>query len=519
MPSTPLYLDANATTPTCAPARQAAVQAMEICFGNPSSSHSEGVRARHLLERARASARTAIGAGEGDVVFLSGATEAIHTAVFSALLHLRRQRDAGQPVAHRLVVGATEHKAVLHSVRHWNAVLELHLQVCELPVGRDGRHDLVTLRHWLDDTALLCTMAANNETGVISDLAAIETLLRETASPARWLVDCVQALGKLSLQLASTRIDYAAFSGHKLYAPKGVGMLYVAPKAPYCALIVGGGQEHDQRSGTENLPGIAGLGAVCDALVRGDLFAPHLVLAQYRAALVQAMGEAFPGVVFNAPLEHCLPTTLNFSIPGSSSKEIMNLLDAAGVHVSAGSACSAAKPGASHVLQAMGVPAWAAESAIRLSFGALDSAQTIAQACERIRHCGRIWAAAQVDTAQAAMNMVATGAPLPSEVNLPWEQLNAYLQDAPDALLVDLRDAAEVLASGLWEHGGRRAVHVPLAHWAPWCAQLACSSRPVVLLCRTGNRSAQAASHWLAAGHGGSVRHIPGGLALRPRSE
>lgn len=514
-----IYLDSNATTPTCALARAAALQVMEQDYGNPSSTHTEGVRARHLLQRARAAAAQAIGAGDGRVVFMSGATEAIHTAVFSALLHLRRRLDAGQCIAHRLVVGATEHKAVLHSVRHWNTVLQLHLQVCELPVGADGRHDLATLGLWLDDTALLCTMAANNETGVISDLDGIEALLLRTRSPALWLADCVQALGKLPLQLSRTRIDYATFSGHKLYAPKGVGLLYAAPHAPFEALIVGGGQEGDLRSGTENLPGIAALGAVCEALVRGDLLAPHATMLAHRDALVQALQESFEGVVFNAPLARCLPTTLNFSVPGASSKALMGLFDAAGLQVSAGSACSSGKPGSSHVLQAMGVEPWAAESAIRLSFGGLDSTQTIAAACAALRKCGQIWAKALENIAQDATDLVATGSALEAGVNIDWVELDSFLAQHPQALFIDVREPFEVAAGLDCVQAGRTAVNVPLSRWAQWCAaQERLHERPVVLFCRTGNRSAQAALHLKAHGHA-AVRHVPGGLALRQQHD
>jgi cysteine sulfinate desulfinase/cysteine desulfurase-like protein/rhodanese-related sulfurtransferase len=510
-----IYLDSNATTPVCLAAQEAALQAMSVTFGNPSSPHSEGVRARHLLERARAAAAQAIGAGDGHVVFMSGATEAIHTAVFSALQQLRRTRDAGGDLAHRLVVGATEHKAVLQSVRHWNAVLDLHLQVCELPVASDGRHDLVTLRHWLDDTALLCTMAANNETGVITDLATIETLLRDTASPALWLVDCVQALGKLPLALGNSRIDYATFSGHKLYAPKGIGLLFAARRAPLEALIVGGGQEGDWRSGTENLPGIAALGAVCEALVRGDLLVPHDALQSHRAALVIALRAAFDGLVFNAPLHHCLPTTLNFSVPGAQLKALLNLFDAAGLQVSAGSACSSGKASSSHVLQAMAVAPWAAASAIRLSFGPLDSADTIKAACTAIRHCGQIWRSFPLKSAQAPAELIAQEAPLPPDLDLSWEALEPFLLLYPHARLLDVREPHEVAAGALATMGERTAEHVPLSALAKWCTQLGAQlDTPIVLVCRSGNRSAQAARHLVASG-ARLVRHLPGGLALQ----
>jgi len=199
----------------------------------------------------------------------------------------------------------------------------------------------------------------------------------------------VQALGKLPLRLAERRIDYAPFSGHKLYAPKGIGLLYVREGAPFTPLMAGGGQEASQRSGTENMTGVAALGAVLAALEDGGTFRDGATLAAFRERLAQALQEAFPTLVFNAPPALCLPTTLNFSVPGLPSKLLLDLFDAADVRVSGGSACSASKAQPSYVLQAMGLPAWQTASAVRLSFGPAADEAFIAAACDRIRACGR----------------------------------------------------------------------------------------------------------------------------------
>jgi cysteine sulfinate desulfinase/cysteine desulfurase-like protein/rhodanese-related sulfurtransferase len=386
--NTEIYLDANATSPVLPAAIDAALEAMRASFGNPSSSHAAGIRARTVLDEARACARRVIGAGNGRLMFTSGATEGIQTAVLSALCALRARREAGQPCGDLLLYGATEHKAVPESLAHWNRVLGLGLTLQALPVDADGRHRLDALRELAPRAGLVCTMAANNETGVISDLAAIEAVLHETASSALWMVDCVQALGKLPLALAHTRIDYAPFSGHKLYAPKGVGMLYVRAGAPWTPLMCGGGQEAGQRSGTENMAGIAAFGAVLEALEQGGTFRGHDELCTYRERLGAALREAFPGIVFNASFEHALPTTINFSVTGLSSKDLLDLFDAAGVRVSAGSACSAAKAAPSYVLEAMGLPASRSAQAVRLSFGPLADEAFIDAACSRIARCG-----------------------------------------------------------------------------------------------------------------------------------
>ncbi len=384
-----IYLDANATSPVLPAAAGAALDTMRACFGNPSSSHATGLRAKAVLDEARARARRVLGAGPGRVLFTSGATEGIQTAVLSALCALRERRAAGEPVGDLLIYGATEHKAVSESLAHWNRLLGAGFTLCALPVDGAGRHRLDLLRELAPRAAMVCTMAANNETGTISDLDGIAAVLRERAPRAYWMVDCVQALGKLPLDLANTRIDYAPFSGHKLYAPKGIGMLYVRDGAPYTPLIIGGGQEAGQRSGTENMAGIAALGAVLAALEQGDTFRGHQALAAMRERLAAALTEAFPGIVFNTPFELALPTTLNFAVPDLPSKDLLDLFDAAGVRVSAGSACSAAKAAPSYVLQAMGLPAWRTSGAVRLSFGPLATDEFIDEACARIRRCGQ----------------------------------------------------------------------------------------------------------------------------------
>jgi cysteine sulfinate desulfinase/cysteine desulfurase-like protein/glyoxylase-like metal-dependent hydrolase (beta-lactamase superfamily II)/rhodanese-related sulfurtransferase len=377
-----IYLDANATTPVLPQAREAALAAMAEDFGNPSSIHSTGLKARALMDGVRARARRVLGAGQGRLLFLSGATEGIQTAVLSALSALREAPTRPE----LLLYGATEHKAVPEALKHWNALLGLNLQVLAIPVGRDGRHDLAWLREHAPRAGLVCTMAANNETGVISDLDGIAAAL--AGSPARWMVDGVQALGKLPLLLEERGIDYAPFSGHKLYAPKGIGLLYVREGSPFTPLLAGGGQEGALRSGTENMSGIAALGAVFAALEAGGVFRDAATLHAYRDRLASALQQAFPGLIFNAPPELCLPTTLNFAVPGISSKLLLDLFDAAELRVSGGSACSAAKAQPSYVLEAMGLPAWQTASSVRLSFGPVADSAFIDEACARIRVCG-----------------------------------------------------------------------------------------------------------------------------------
>jgi cysteine sulfinate desulfinase/cysteine desulfurase-like protein/rhodanese-related sulfurtransferase len=517
-----LYLDSNATTHVLPAAIAAATRAMREQFGNPSSSHSHGIVAKALLEQTRATAAQVMGAGDGHVVFTSGATEGIQTAVLSALRAVgpRRVGQGGQ----LLVYGTTEHKAVPQALEHWNHVLGLGLELRALPVDSEGQHDLQTLAQWLPDTALLCTMAANNETGVITNLAAIEDMLLASNSKALWLVDCVQALGKMDLDLQHSRIDYAPFSGHKLYAPKGIGMLYVRRSAPFTPLMAGGGQEGGLRSGTENMPGIAALGAVLDALQQGNTFANHATLRGYRDQLEQSLRIAFPALVFNVPLAHSLPTTLNFSVPGISSKAMLDVFDAAGLRVSAGSACSAAKAAPSYVLDAMGLPAWRTTSAVRLSIGAMASAQWVDAACVAIIRCGQVLLAMHDGDEDEPSSSDATlmDAPCSAEdaaaMTLQWSELGAFLASHPKARLLDVREAAEHHASRGIRYGTLAAINVPLSSIAALPdAWLESKAAPVVVVCRSGKRSLKAAQ-WLRSQGYLQVRHLHGGLALRPAS-
>lgn len=635
-----LYLDANATSPVLPSAIAAAVEAMEASFGNPSSSHATGLRAKRILDTTRARARRVLGAGPGRVLFTSGATEGIQTAVLSAFVAVRERRAAGEDCGDLLVYGATEHKAVSESLAHWNRLLGTGLVLQPLPVDAAGRHRLDVLRDLAPRAAMVCTMAANNETGAISDLDGIARVLRASGSTAYWMVDCVQALGKLPLDLANTRIDYAPFSGHKLHAPKGIGILYVRDGAPYTPLMIGGGQEGGQRSGTENMAGIAALGAVLAALEEGTTFRTHAELAAMRDRLAAALRDAFPGIVFNAPFEHTLPTTLNVAVPGVSSKDLLDLFDAAGVRVSAGSACSAAKAAPSYVLDAMGLPLWRSGGAVRLSIGPLADDAFIDAACARIRRCGealrtsplsggnpgvmqvsgdgrhgwivfdgeacvaldpppgqieRIAALArdaglrlaEFDAADRATVALDDGSHAPCMpiggavlARLPdgWlvgeaqdgrlprtavrqvfgaidagrlaqvahaaavichgtdvdglacttvnalraagvpgqlhpDTLDVFLRRHADALLVDVREAGETAAGAMTLHG-RAAHHVPLSRLAEHMpAWLSDPARPIVFVCRSGNRSAKAALCLCRAGHA-QAWTLVGGIAL-----
>lgn len=381
-----VYLDANATTPVIPAAAQAALETMEVLFGNPSSSHTAGLKARSILNKARASALRVLRADQGRIVFTSGATEAIQTAVLSAMCDIRQRDPSPESGPRYCLYGATEHKAVPQALRHWCDILGMPHEIKEIPVDAKGRLDFEFLAGHASRADIICTMAVNNETGVVQDLAALEKTIRANHPQALWIVDSVQAIGKLALDLSSSSIDYAALSGHKIYAPKGIGLLYVRQGAPFKSLMAGGGQESGARGGTENLPGVAAINAVFEAMEAGA-FQDHDTMCRYRDQLLTSLRQAFPEIVFNTPFEQSVPTTINFAVPGLSSKEILDLFDAADIRVSSGSACGSALVG-SFVLEAMGLPKWRTDGAIRLSFGPLIKQAEIETACRRIVETG-----------------------------------------------------------------------------------------------------------------------------------
>jgi rhodanese-related sulfurtransferase len=277
-------------------------------------------------------------------------------------------------------------------------------------------------------------------------------------------------------------------------------MLYVREGAPFTPLQAGGGQEQGQRAGTENMAGIAALGAVLQALEQGGVFADHATLQAHRAQLADALRGAFPGVVFNAPFDTSLPTTLNVAVPGVAAQDLIALFDAAGVRVSGGSACGAARAEPSYVLQAMGLPDWQAASAVRLSFGAADSAAFVQEACARLRACGEALRDGRVldDAARAALEMDAPA-------------VRQALQAAARPLVVDVREWDEQSQQPV---AGFAAEQVPLSALADALARWRAlpAATQVIFVCRSGRRSAQAADALRRQGHA-NAWSLAGGLA------
>lgn len=363
-----VYLDHNATA-TIRPEALDAVAAALAMTGNPSSVHASGRAAKALIERAREVIARAVKARAEDIVFTSGGTEANNLALFSA-------KAAG---VQRLIVSAIEHDAVMDAATATGLPVEI------LPVTKDGTADLAWLENRLKDwnaadgRPFVSLMAANNETGVIQPVEVAGRLVAE--AEGLFHVDAVQALGKIDYDVAGTLAHYTAFSAHKVGGPQGVGALVLACDAPVSRMLHGGGQEKGRRCGTENISGIAGFAAAVEAAYAAPEEASHARALRDRAEAILKAGT--DDVTIWGENTERLPNTLCLSAPGWNSEIQVIAMDLAGFAVSAGAACSSGKVRKSRVLEAMGAEPDEAASALRVSFGpvnTLEEAEAFANA-------------------------------------------------------------------------------------------------------------------------------------------
>lgn len=358
-----VYLDHAATTPMIG----AAVEAMAAQFaqvGNASSLHGSGRRARRVVEESRETIAQALGCRPGEVVFTSGGTEADNLAV-KGLFWARRDAD---PARTRVLASAIEHHAVLDPLiwleEHEGATLEL------IPVDDQGRLDLAALTEAIErdpaSVALITLMWGNNEVGTLQPVEAVAALAATHGIPVH--SDAVQAVGVAPVDFATSGLDLLSVSGHKLGGPSGVGALIVRREVTLTPLLHGGGQERDVRSGTLDVPAIAGFAAAVEMAAKNQ--ADHAAhLAALRDRLVDAVRRAVPDAQLNGAEAARLPGIAHFSFPGCEGDSLLMLLDARGIECSTGSACSAGVPQPSHVLLAMGRDPRAARSSLRFSLG------------------------------------------------------------------------------------------------------------------------------------------------------
>ena len=364
---TGVYLDHNASAPVRPEVAAAVRPWLEERYGNASSIHRAGQEARAAVEHARRQVADLIGAQSAEIVFTSGGTESDNLAIWGTLAASLIDR---QP-AH-IVTTAIEHHAVLWACQE----LERRgVAVTYIRPGADGRISAAEAAAALrPETRLVAVMLANNETGVLQPVAELSAAIRAAGVPL--LVDAVQAVGKIPVRVQDLGCDLLALSGHKLHAPQGIGALYIRRGLRLRPLFYGGRQERERRAGTENLPGIVGLGEAA-RLAAAQLEEEMPRLAALRDGLESALAQRIPGLEALGAAAPRVPNTSYLSIAQVEGEALVIALDLAGYRVSTGAACSSGAIEPSHVLLAMGLPPERARGSIRISLGLATTAEQI----------------------------------------------------------------------------------------------------------------------------------------------
>jgi cysteine desulfurase len=349
-----VYVDNNATTKVAPEVLEVMLPYFSEYYGNPSSMHFFGGQVQKKVDEARAKVADFLGADPSEIVFTSCGTESDNAAILGTL--------DSYPEKRHLVTTRVEHPAVENVSTYLG---RKGYRVTELSVDREGRLDLDELRESLtDETALVTIMYANNETGVIFPIEEIGDIVKAKDIPFH--TDAVQAAGKIPLNLKKSKLDMLSISGHKLHAPKGVGVLYIRKGTRFSPFLIGGHQEKGRRGGTENVPYIIGLGKACE-LAKKHLDEENTKVIALRDYLEAKILEKIPNTLGNGDRVHRLPNTLSVSFEYVEGESILLLLSDLGICASSGSACTSGSLEPSHVLRAMGVPFTAAHGSIRFS--------------------------------------------------------------------------------------------------------------------------------------------------------
>jgi cysteine desulfurase len=350
-----VYLDNNATTMVAPEVLEAMLPFLSERYGNPSSIHSFGGNVAREVGRARDHLAALLGASPQEIVFNSGGTEGDNTAILSALATMPDRRE--------IVTTRVEHPAVLNLCKH--LAREHGYKVTWLSVDRQGLLDMEEVRTAIGDrTAIVSVMWANNETGVIFPVEEIAEIAHEHG--AMMHTDAVQAVGKIPLNMKACAIDLLSLSGHKLHGPKGIGALYIRRGTRFSPFVIGGHQESNRRGGTENVPGITGLGeAAC--LAAANIREENERVMQLRDRLQEGLLEAIPYAHVNGHPGFRLPNTLNIGFEFVEGEAILMRMDDKGICASSGSACTSGSLEPSHVLRAMGVAFTSVHGSIRFS--------------------------------------------------------------------------------------------------------------------------------------------------------
>lgn len=366
-----IYFDNNATTKVAEEVAEEIKPFFCELYGNPSSMHTFGGQIAAEIRKSRQQVANLLGCDPAEIIFTSGGTESDNAAINGTL--------AAAPDKRKIITSRVEHPAVLSACRE----LQNHgYTVIELGVDKQGRLDLDKLEEQIDDdTALVTIMYANNETGVIFPIEQIAELVKSKGSVFH--TDAVQAVGKIPLNLAKSNIDLLSLSGHKLHAPKGVGVLYVRKGTRLSPFMLGGHQEVGKRAGTENVPGIVGLGKACE-LAAKNIKEENEKVRKLRDKLENAILKKCPDSMLNGDKKNRLPNTSNISFEYIEGEAILLMLDKFGICASSGSACTSGSLEPSHVLRAMGIPFTAAHGSIRFSLSRYNTEEEVDYTIEKI---------------------------------------------------------------------------------------------------------------------------------------
>lgn len=366
-----IYLDNNATTRVADEVFEEMVPFFKDYYGNPSSMHTFGSQVANKLNTAREQVADCLGAGSAEIVFTSCGTESNNFALKGVL--------NANPDKKHVITTKVEHPAILNLSKH---LAKNGYEVTEINVNEDGVLDLDELESSIrEDTAIVSTMFANNETGVIFPIEKIGKIVKEKG--AIFHCDAIQAIGKIPVDMSNSTVDILSISGHKLHAPKGIGVLYIRKGVRVSPLLIGGHQERGKRAGTENVPYIIGIGKACQ-LAKESIKEEQTKVKALRDKLEEGITNSVEKITINGFKTERLPNTSNISFEFIEGESILLLLSQSGVAASSGSACTSGSLEPSHVLTAMGVPPITAQGSVRFSLSKYNTEKDIDVVLEKI---------------------------------------------------------------------------------------------------------------------------------------
>jgi cysteine desulfurase len=370
-----VYLDNAATTRAAKEVAEMVSRVMLEDYGNPSSKHLKGVEAENYVKNATQIIAKTLKCQEKEIVYTSGGTEGNNMAIIGSALANKRKGN-------HVIVSSVEHSSVKEP---FNFLEQQGYRVTYLPVDSKGRVSLEALKEALDDeTILVSVMMVNNEIGTIEPIEEISKIVKGFNEDIVFHVDAIQAYGKLKIVPKKLGIDVLTVSGHKIHAPKGTGFIYIKDKTRIKAIILGGGQQKGMRSGTENVPGIAGLGKAVELIYNADFDEKQKEMYELRSWFAGELAK-LEGVTINGDSENTAPHVVSASMAGVKAEVMLHALEDKGIYVSSGSACSSNRPGLSSTLAAIGLNDDLMDSTIRFSFCFVTTREELEYTLERVK--------------------------------------------------------------------------------------------------------------------------------------